>query len=77
MALAWFWGLYPPGQWVVIILVGMLVISIPGTLELVSEGEGSEAWRAFVIAPFGTLVLLIVWTVLLSIISVLQWLWGL
>lgn len=77
MALAWFWGLYPPGQWAVIILVGMLILSVLGALGLASEGEGAESWRAFVIAPVMALALLILWTFLLSIISVLQWLWGL
>lgn len=77
MALAWFWGQYPPGQWIVVVLIFSLVISAIGALEMVAQGEGIESWRAFAIGPIVTLAFFIVITVLLSVISVCQWLWTL
>lgn len=77
MALAAFWGMYPPGQWIVIILVISLVISTIGALQFASEGDGAESWRAFVIGPVVIVALLILITVLLAVISLCQWLWTL
>lgn len=76
MALAWFWGMYPPGQWIVIILVASVVFSILGALQLASEGD-EGAWRAFIVGPFVVAFTAIIWTVLLAVISVCQWLWTL
>lgn len=77
MALAWFWGMYPPGQWVVFFIVGSAVIGALGFFQFLAEGDGGESWRAFVIAPFSIFLLALMWTVLLGVISVCQWLWTL
>lgn len=77
MALAWFWGMYPAGQWVVVILVIMLVLSLLGALQFAAEGDGADSWRAFVVIPVMVLILFICWTVLLAVISICQWLWTL
>lgn len=77
MALAAFWGMYPPGQWIVIILVISLGFSTIGALGMAYEGDGIESWRAFVIGPFVIVALFVLITILLAIISLCQWLWTL
>lgn len=77
MALAAFWGMYPPGQWIVIILIISLVFSTIAALQFASEGDGAGSWRAFVIGPMVIVALFILITVLLAVISLCQWLWTL
>lgn len=73
MALAWFWGQYPLGQWVVLILIFSLVISAIGALEMVAQGEGIESWRAFAIGPIVTVAFFIFITVLRRIVALTVW----
>lgn len=75
LAVEWFFGLATPGQWVVIVLVGMLVTGVLGFLDGLSKGE-SNPGLAFVIGPLCFLVLFMVVTILLCFVSLLQFLWG-
>lgn len=76
MALAWFWGLMTPGQWIVTILVISVVIGILGSLQAWADNE-PEPWLAFIMTPLMVLFLLFCLTVLLTVISLCQWLWTL
>lgn len=77
MALVWFWGVYPPGQWIVYFIIMSAVLGALGFFQGLAEGDGSESWRFFVIAPFAVFLLSLLWTIFLAFISLCQWLWGL
>lgn len=69
-----FFSQYTFGQWIVITIVGMVILSGVFVIGIWRDGF-DEVWIGIIVGPLLYLFGFLILTVLLWIVSFLQWLW--
>lgn len=70
-----FYGQNTFGQWIAISLVGMVVIGIICVISWAAEGGGDGSWWGMIWGAIVYWIGLGLLTIVLGLISLVQWLW--